>query len=170
MTKLGTSENQVKSIYLGIGSNLGNKKNNIEKAKFELIKKNIKIIKFSSYYESLSWPDPHKPKFLNIVLEINTNLKPFKLLNSCKEIEVKLGRKKRTKYSPRECDIDILDYNKVKKSGEVILPHPRMHERNFVLFPLFEINNAWKHPLLNYDIKKLILSLPNKDITSIKQI
>ena len=70
-------ENQVRSIYLGIGSNLGNRKKNIEKAKFQLIKNNIKILKSSSYYESLSWPDPKKPKFLNIVLEIFTNQNPI---------------------------------------------------------------------------------------------
>ena len=70
-------ENPVKSIYLGIGSNLGNRKKNIEKAKFQLIKNDIKILKSSNYYESLSWPDPKKPKFLNIALEISTFLDPF---------------------------------------------------------------------------------------------
>ena len=107
-------ENPVKSIYLGIGSNLGNRKKNIDKAKFQLIKNNIKILKSSNYYESLSWPDPKKPKFLNIVLEISTFLDPLNLLKICKIIEKKLGRKKRLKNSPRECDIDILDYNNRK--------------------------------------------------------
>tara|TARA_B100000035_G_scaffold284245_1_gene267033 strand:- start:682 stop:1233 length:552 start_codon:yes stop_codon:yes gene_type:complete len=168
--KQDTSENQVRSIYLGIGSNLGNKKSNIEKAKFQLFKKDIKILKCSSYYESPSWPDPSMPKFLNIVLEISTNLNPFKLLNTCKEIEIKLGRKKSAKNSPRECDIDIIDYNNKKTNGYITLPHPNMHTRNFVLFPLFEINKAWKHPIFKHDIKSLIMSLPNSDIRSIKQI
>ena len=163
-------ENQVKSIYLGIGSNLGNKKNNIEKAKFQLIKNNIMIIKSSSYYESLSWPNPRNPKFLNIVLEIFTNLNPSELLKICKEVETSLGRKNGHKNSPRECDIDILDYNNKKTKNHIILPHPSMHRRNFVLFPLFEINKAWKHPVYKQDIKSLILSLPNSDIRSIKQI
>ncbi len=90
-------ENQVKYVYLGIGSNLGNKKNNIEKAKFELIQNDIWIEKSSSYYESLSWPNPKNPKFLNIVLKIKTSLPPIKLLDICKKIEVFLGRKKRKK-------------------------------------------------------------------------
>ena len=94
MIKQDILENQVRSIYLGIGSNLGNKKDNIEKAKFELNQMNIKILQSSSYYESLSWPNPKNPKFLNIVIEVTTNLKPQKLLKKCKEIEVKLGRKK----------------------------------------------------------------------------
>ena len=170
MIKQDTSENQVKSIYLGIGSNLGDIKKNIEKAKFELIKENIKIIKSSNYYESLSWPNPNNPKFLNIVLQIETNLTPLNLMKKCKEIEINLGRVKSTKNSPRICDIDIIDYNKVIENNNVILPHPRMHSRNFVLLPLFEINKDWKHPILKLHIKKLILSLPNRDIRSIKQI
>ena len=170
MIKQDTSENQVKSIYLGIGSNLGDKKKNIEKAKFELIKENIKIIKSSNYYESLSWPNPNNPKFLNIVLQIETNLTPFNLMKKCKEIEINLGRVKSIKNSPRICDIDIIDYNKVIENSNIILPHPRMHSRNFVLLPLFEINKDWKHPILKLHIKNLILSLPNRDIRSIKQI
>ena len=170
MIKQDILENQVKSIYLGVGSNLGNRRNNIEKAKFKLIQNNIKILKSSSYFESLSWPNPKKPKFYNIVLEIFTILEPNTLLRLCKKIEIDIGRKKRSKNSPRECDIDILDYNYKKINSRIILPHPRLHKRNFVLLPLFQINKAWKHPVLKYDIKTLILSLPNRDIRSIKQI
>ena len=170
MIKQGISENQAKSIYLAIGSNLGKKKENIEKAKFELTKKKILILETSSYYETLSWPDPKKPKFLNIVLKVNTYFTPLQLIKKCKEIEVSLGRKKTARNSPRECDIDIIDYNKKVVNNKIILPHPRMHTRNFVLLPLFEINKDWIHPKLKCHIKKLIISLPNRDITSIKQI
>ena len=170
MIKQGTLENRAKSIFLGIGSNLGNKKKNIEKAKFELVQNDIIILKSSSYYESFSWPDANNPKFLNIVLKIFTNLSPSKLLMICKKIEINLGRKERSKNSPRECDIDIIDYDNKIINNEIILPHPRMHKRNFVLFPLFEINKAWKHPLNKQDIKTLISTLSNRDIRSIKQI
>ena len=98
-------------IYIGLGSNLGNKRNNIEKAKFKMIKENINILQTSSFYESLSWPNPKNPKFLNVVLRIATTLNPIELLNKCKEIELKLGRKKTAKNSPRVCDIDLIDYN-----------------------------------------------------------
>ena len=118
----------------------------------------------------MSWPNPDNPKFLNIVLEVVTDLSPIKLLNICKKIEVSLGRKKRSKNAPRECDIDLLDYNGKKIDKNIILPHPRMHIRNFVLLPLYELNKAWIHPDLKLPIKKLILSLGNKDIRSIKQI
>ncbi len=157
-------------IYLGIGSNLGNKKENIEKAKFEIIQHGIKIQQSSNYYESLSWPNIKNPKFLNIVLKVNTNLTPLKLIKICKDIEKSLGRKKTIRNSPRVCDIDILDYKKKKNNKKIILPHPRLHQRNFVLLPLFELNKNWKHPVSKCHIKTLILSLSNKDIRSIKQI
>ena len=170
MIKQDTLENQVNSIFLGIGSNLGNKKENIEKAKFKLIQNNIKILKSSSFYESLSWPNPKKPKFLNIVLKISVNLKPLELLKICKKIEIDLGRKKSYKNSPRECDIDIIDFKRMYENDGIFLPHSRMHERNFVLLPLFEICKDWIHPITKLHIKSLILSLPNRDIRSIKQI
>ena len=163
-------ENRAKSVYLGIGSNLGNRKKNIEQAKYELIQRKIEITNSSNFYESLSWPDKTKPKYLNIVLQVRTNLKPLKLLEICKEIEIRLGRKKRLKNSPRECDIDIIDYKSKKFNKSIVLPHPRMHLRNFVLLPLFELNKDWNHPVFYRHIKKLILLLPNKDIRSIKQI
>ena len=170
MIKQDILENRAKSIYLAIGSNLGNKKENIEKAKFELIKENINILQSSSFYESLSWPNKKNPKFINIILRINTNLKPIELLKKCKEIELNLGRIKSAKNSPRICDIDIIDYNKIILTDKIILPHPRMHTRNFVLLPLFEVSKDWIHPISKHHIKRLIFTLSNRDITSIKQI
>ena len=170
MTKLDTSENQVNTIYLGIGSNLGNRLSNIEKAKSFLLENDINIISISSYYETPSWPDPNNPKFINIVLKVKTTLNSFKLLNLCKNIEVKLGRRKTAKNSPRECDIDLIDFNGQVLNGELNLPHKMMHKRNFVLFPLFEIEKKWLHPIKKMTVKQLIYLLPNNDIRSIKQI
>ena len=164
------SENLVKSIYLGIGSNLGNRRKNIELAKFKLVENGIKIKKMSKFYQSLSWPNSNDPKFFNIVLEVVTDLSPLNLLFICKKIEIFLGRKKRLRNSPRECDIDIIDYANIKETNQIILPHPRMHKRNFVLLPLYELNKDWIHPVSKQPIEKLILSLSNKDIRSIKQI
>ena len=81
-----------------------------------------------------------------------------------------MGRKKKPKNSPRKCDIDIIDYKSKKINAELILPHPRMHKRNFVLFPLFEINKDWKHPILKLNIKQLIYTLSNSDIRTINKI
>ena len=157
-------------IYIGIGSNLGNRIENITKAKYFLDLNGINITKYSSYYETLSWPDPSKPKFINIVVQSNTKTSPEKLLKIFKSIEKKLGRKKKSKNSPRTCDIDIISYNQKILTGNITIPHKRMHKRNFVLIPLFELNKNWFHPKTNENIKKLIFSLSIKDIRSIKHI
>ena len=157
-------------IYLGIGSNLGNRIKNITKAKYFLDLNGINITKSSSYYETLSWPDPNKPKFINIVVQSNTKASPEKLLKIFKSIEKKLGRKKKSKNSPRTCDIDLISYNQKILTGNITIPHKRMNKRNFVLIPLFELNKNWFHPKTNENIKKLIFSLSIKDIRSIKQI
>ena len=163
-------ESQAKSIYLGIGSNKGDKKKNIELTKLKLSENNIKILKTSNYYESLSWPNSNNPKFLNIVLSVKTVLNPYNLIKRCKKIEQELGRTKSPINAPRVCDIDILDFKRKKMMNKIILPHPRMHNRNFVLLPLFELDKKWTHPITGVSIKKLIFLLPNSDIRSIKQI
>ena len=166
------SENQAKVVYLSVGSNLGVRKENIEKAKFQLKKNNIKFITVSKFYETPSWPNPNYPKYLNIILKITCHHDPLSLLNICKKIEINLGRKKSKKNSPRTCDIDIIDFHGMKLNikSKLYLPHKKMHKRNFVLIPLFEIEKKWKHPSKKLDIKTLISLLPVDDITSIKQI
>ncbi len=166
-------EKQAKIAYLGIGSNLGNRKKNIEMTKYKLHEHNIKILKCSSIYESDSWPDPKKPKFLNIIIKIKTIFSSLELLNICNLIEIELGRIRFKKNSPRTCDIDIIDYDQkvsIKRSNNLILPHKSMTQRNFVLLPFFEINQSWKHPKSKVNIVKLISSLQIKDLRSIKQI
>ena len=173
MKKLDTLENPVRQAYLAIGSNLGNKNYNIELTKFELEKHKIKILKSSSNYISESWPDNSMPNYINIILKIKTSLVPLDLLKICNLIESKLGRIRTKKNSPRSCDIDIIDYdNQIfgKNNNKLILPHPRMSKRNFVLLPLFEVEKSWKHPITRINIVKLINSLPIKDLRSIKQI
>ena len=173
MKKQDTSENLVNKAYLAIGSNLGNKINNIEVTKFELEKYSIKILKSSSIYISESWPDPDMPNYMNIIIKIETSLVPLELLKICNLIELKLGRVRSRKNAPRTCDIDIIDFNKKilnEKNSKLILPHPRMTERNFVLLPLFEVDKSWKHPKSLINIVKLINSLPVKDLRSIKKI
>ena len=170
MKKQDISENQAKNVFLGIGSNLGNRIINIEKAKSLLLESGINFVSVSNYYETPSWPDPKKPKFINVVLKVTCKHKPQKMINLCKLIEAKLGRRKSPKNSPRICDIDIIDFEGLVLKDKLCLPHERMHERNFVLFPLFEIEKEWVHPIKKVNIKKLIFSLPNKDIRSIKKI
>ena len=173
MKKQDILENQVKQSYLAIGSNLGNKITNIYTVISELKKNKIKITKVSSYYLSKSWPNKLNPKYINIIIKIKTNLSPLELLKICNLIESKLGRVRSKKNAPRTCDIDIIDYDKKiinEKNSKLILPHPRMNERNFVLLPLFEVDKSWKHPKSKINIVNLINSLPIEDLRSIKQI
>ena len=173
MKKQDISENLVNQVYLAIGSNLGNKINNIEISKIELEKYKIKILKSSSKYISESWPEPTMPHYINVIIKIKTSLAPLELLKICNLIEKKLGRIRSKKNAPRTCDIDIIDYDKKilnKKNSKLILPHPRMNKRNFVLLPLFELDKLWKHPKSKINIVDLINSLPVKDLRSIKQI
>ena len=166
-------ENQAKIVYLGLGSNLGNKRNNIDLAKNFLLKNKIKILLSSSYYETRSWPNKNFPNYLNIVLKIKTNLELIILFKLIKKIEKKLGRKKSIKNYPRTCDIDIIDFDGVKMNQyaygqKITVPHPRISQRNFVLIPLFEINKKWFHPKSKKNITNLLLNLKEDDLSSIK--
>jgi len=168
------SEKLAKIIFLSIGSNLGNKKKNIELTKYKLEKNDIKIIKSSNDYETLSWPNLKNPKFINIVVKAKTSLSPKNLVKKCIAIEKQLGRKRKKKNDPRSCDIDIIDYDKkiVKntKNQDLTIPHPKMHKRNFVLIPFFEVSKTWIHPLKKISIKELVNSLKTEDLRAIKII
>jgi len=173
--KQDTLENQVNTAYLSLGSNLGNKIINIEKAKYLLEANSISIIKCSSYYESPSWPNNNYPPYYNIVIQVITNLLPSELFIEITKIEKSLGRVKTKKNKPRTCDIDIIDFNSkiysFKINNDLIkIPHLRLTERNFVLIPLFEINKKWVHPKNKKKIGHLINKLDVKTLSSIKQI
>ena len=173
--KQGILEGQVKLVYLSLGSNLGNRIKNLEKAKFLLFSNNVKILKVSNFYESNSWPDIKYPKYLNIALKAETTLKIKSLFVLIKSIEKKIGRKKAPKNYPRQCDIDILDYDgKIEsiyfKQEKIEIPHPRLHKRNFVLIPLLEVAKNWVHPNYKEKISDLLSNIKNKDLRSIKII
>jgi len=173
--KQDTLENRAKLVYLGIGSNLGNKKINIEKTKFEIEKNGIKIESCSSFYETDSWPNNKFPKYFNIVLKAKTFFKPLDLLKKIKEIEILVGRKMSLKNYPRVCDIDIIDYDQknfkiYNKNQKLIIPHQKLHERNFVLLPLYEIAKNWLHPKKNKKISELLSDLDVNNLRSIKQL
>ena len=128
--------------YLGIGSNLGNRKRNIKLAlqKIQALKE-TKILKTSPIIETSPVGGPaSQGKFLNAVTKINTGLKPLVLLRKLKAIEKQLGRKKTVRFGPRIIDLDILLYgNQIIQRKELKLPHPRMFDREFVIRPLLEV-------------------------------
>ena len=130
-------------IFLGIGSNLdskfGDRYNNIRRTLKLIQEEKIVLKKISKFYETPSYPNKKNPKFINIVIEIEYNLDPEMLLKKIFLIEKKMERKRNTKNEPRTCDIDIIDFKGlIKNQKNVVLPHPKMHKRNFVLFPLKE--------------------------------
>ena len=166
--------NQVKEAFLAIGSSLGNKERNISLAKYKLQSNCIKLIKSSSNYETLSWPNKKNPKFINIVIKITTTLSPILLMQKCLNVENDLGRTRVKKNEPRVCDIDIIDYDqkimKSTKNSNLILPHPEMHKRNFVLLPLYEITKSWIHPVKKKKINNLIKLLDIEDLRTINLV
>ncbi len=128
--------------YLAIGSNLGDRKANLNKAVREIKKlEHTKIIKLSKIIQTKPVGGPAKQGlFLNAALKIRTNISPFKLLNNIKRIENTLGRKKTVRWGPRAIDIDILLYNDLTICTKNLeIPHPRMFKRDFVLKPLLEV-------------------------------
>lgn len=145
-------------VFLGIGTNLGNRENNLLVA-VEAIKEFIgPVIRSSSVYETEPWGFRSKNEFLNIVVELSTKLKPSGLLGRILMIESQMGRVREGKeYASRIIDLDILLYNdKVLNSKVLIVPHPKMHQRRFVLVPLCEIAPELFHPVLKNTIADLL--------------
>ena len=147
-------------VYIGIGSNLGDRKANCMRAIELLAGKGIVVRKESSLYETDPWGYKNQPKFLNMAIEIETELKPRDLLGILAVIEKELGRKKSHKWGPRIIDLDILLYNSIIiDQDDLKIPHPSMHERDFVLKPLYEIAPDVKHPVLNLSTGELLQKL-----------
>ena len=166
-------------IILGIGSNLsssfGDRFKNINLAIENLESNNIKIIKRSSFYETPSYPDKQKPKFINVVIEVETTLNSSEIASVLISVEKKLERKRNLKNEPRTCDIDIIDYNGQNfnfnyKKFNFIVPHNKLEFRNFVLVPLNEILPNWIHPKTKEHIGSLLKKLNDVDKNSILKI
>ncbi|MFC1624579.1 2-amino-4-hydroxy-6-hydroxymethyldihydropteridine diphosphokinase [Candidatus Omnitrophota bacterium] len=127
--------------YIGIGSNLGDREKNIQDAiKMLLDTDKLEVRKLSRIYETQPVGGPPQPKYLNGVVEVETDLEPKELLFATQRIENGLGRKRSVKYGPRTIDLDILTYgDKIIDEPDLKIPHPRMAERDFVQKPLGDI-------------------------------
>jgi len=127
-------------VYLGLGSNMGDRRKEMDDALDFLADNGVRIVKRSSLYETEPVGYPDQPWFLNAVVAVKTDLTPSDLLALCKEAE-RLGKRTHTvRFGPRTIDIDILLYKRwIYRDGSLRIPHPRMHERRFVLVPLVEI-------------------------------
>jgi 2-amino-4-hydroxy-6-hydroxymethyldihydropteridine diphosphokinase len=144
------------TTYLSLGTNLGQRGDNIDKA-LEYLSQRLRVVERSSVYDTVPQGNEKQPRFLNIVCKAYTQLKPQELLLLAKGIERKMGRQPGRKNSPRPIDIDILFYDdQVIEGDQLTIPHPHIKERAFVLVPLTEIAPGLKHPVLNKSIKQLL--------------
>jgi 2-amino-4-hydroxy-6-hydroxymethyldihydropteridine diphosphokinase len=149
-------------VYIGIGSNLGNRGKNCSRAIRLLEKKGIVVRQRSSLYETVPWGVRDQPRFLNMVIEVETELSPQELLALLKNVEIEVGREKSVRWGPRTIDLDILLYDDITLNEDSLtIPHPYLHERDFVLTPLCEIAPDVKHPLLHLRMRELLQMVRN---------
>jgi len=143
-------------VYLGLGSNMGDRKENLDKA-IDYLSQRIRVAGVSSVYDTEPVGNPEQPRFLNMVCQAKTMLKPKELLVLVKGIERKMGRMPGNPSSPRPIDIDILFYgDEVIKMPELVIPHPRLTQRAFALVPLAEIAPSLVHPVTGKNIRQLL--------------
>lgn len=157
---------KIHQALISLGSNLGNRLEWLLKALVLMEKESIKIKSLSSLYETPAWGFKSSP-FFNACAMIETHLSPEELLAIFFQIEAQLGRLRKTRqgYTARQIDLDLLFYEDFVMSTEnLILPHPRLHLRNFVLKPLEEIVPHWVHPIFKQSISKLLIQSPDPDV------
>ncbi len=154
-------------VFLALGSNLGERIANL-RAGLEALAPEVRVVHQSKIYETPPWGFEDQRAFLNMAVQVETDLDPDELLNFLKRIEVRLGREPSFRWGPRLIDIDILFYDDlVRDSPQVSIPHPRLHERAFVLLPLAEIAPDLVHPVFK---KRVLELLDEVDRTGIKPI
>ena len=159
-------------VFIGLGSNLGDRAENLRKAIVELSKSSIKIQLLSSVYESLPMNSPPGSRpYFNAVINGLTDLSPLSLLRCLQEIELQLGRTWHDPNAPRGIDLDILLYGNQNVQAEgLVVPHPKMLERSFVLIPLQEIAPEVFHPVACKKITQLVKNLREEDSLQIRKL
>jgi len=153
---------QSKLIYLSLGSNLGDRAANISRALELLEAAGVRITRRSSLYSTEPVGFTEQPWFLNCCVAAETSLLPRQLLHTVRSTEVHLGRRLRFDKGPRTLDIDILFYGRASvRTRDLVIPHPRLAQRRFVLVPLVEIAPFLRHPLLKHTIAELLAEAPD---------
>lgn len=151
-------------VHLALGTNLGDRESNLIRAR-ELLSQRMNIIEASPIYITPPWGFEEQPDFLNQVLQVQTEIAPRPLLRYLKKIESKMGRLKTFRNGPRLIDIDILFYGqRVVKSSKLSIPHPRLHERAFVLVPLNDLAPDFVHPVLNITVETMLSEIDVKGV------
>jgi 2-amino-4-hydroxy-6-hydroxymethyldihydropteridine diphosphokinase len=151
----------MKTAYLGLGSNIGDREQNLKDALAKLAAPDLRVARLSSVYETEPVGFTAQRWFLNLVVEIETELFPLQLLSRIAKIEQALGRARTVKNGPRTLDVDILLYGRaVVRSAKLEIPHPRMAERRFVLAPLAELAPELRHPVTHRSIRAMLDAAP----------
>lgn len=147
-------------VFIALGANIpskaGGPAKTFQAALRALEQAGLQPVSVSPFYETEAWPDPSDPPFLNAVAGFKTRLQPFALLTLLHEVETGLGRKRSVANAPRTLDLDLLDYDGRVEEGRVVLPHPRIAQRRFVLEPLAAIAPDWRHPVTGLTIQALL--------------
>ena len=152
-------------VYLALGSNIGDRRDNLRRAVTALAPE-VRVVAQSPIYETPAWGYENQPAFLNMALEGETALPPESLLAYVKRLETELGRTPSFHWGPRLIDIDILFYDDlVLNAPDLAIPHPRLHERSFVLVPLNNLAPSLVHPVLGQTIAQLLASVDTAGIT-----
>jgi len=147
----------MKRAYLSLGSNLGDRRANIERALARLESAGVHVFRVSAFYRTEPVGYKPQPWFLNCAAEAKTDLMPLQLLRRCQAVQRELGRRPVVRNGPRAIDIDILLYEgAILHSAELTIPHPRMAERRFVLVPLSEIAGGEQHPVTQRTIREML--------------
>ena len=152
----------MKTAYLLIGGNLGNREENLLRARALINAECGPLTKSSSIYETEAWGITDQPPFLNQALQISTSLSAHQLMRKILRVEKSMGRIRKEKLGPRVIDIDILLFeNEIHESRFLTIPHPEMQNRRFVLVPLAEINSELQHSVLKKSIAELLEECPD---------